>query len=102
MSTPATHTLLVGGYTSNIRTLRFDPQANKLELVQTSETLPSPSWIEPSPTTKAFYSVSEDEDGGKVFSYEVGSDGKIIKTAELPTGGVPAHGVFCHTRRIHG
>lgn len=86
------HILLIGGYTSNIRTLQFDSESKKLELVQTTETLPCPSWVEPSPTSKAFYSVSENEDGGKVFSFEVDADGKVKKTAEVATGGVPAHG----------
>jgi 6-phosphogluconolactonase (cycloisomerase 2 family) len=85
---------LVGSEGSYVYTFSFNPSTKSLEQVTKSGNFTTPSWVEPSQNAalkgKVFYAASEE--GGKILSLELQSDGTLTETGSAPTGGSPAHG----------
>lgn len=81
------HTILVGSYSDEITTLKFDPDAGTLRVVSTVKSGQSPSWIALHPTDRSLLFATNEVTDGKVQLFKVAEDGSLKFLEERSSGG---------------
>ncbi len=89
-------TLLASHYNGQIYTLALDVANGSLAVAsQTAACGTTPGWLELYSDTKTLYCFDESWSGsGFIASYSVAADGKLSKTAQVPTTGNDVHGAL--------
>jgi len=80
-------TILVGSYTNDVYTLKFDPDASSLTLASSVEVGFHPSWITPHPKDASIVFAGLEQPDGKIVSVKFDGEGRGTLLGGVPSGG---------------